>query len=43
MLGKDTSGAWRVRWLADNKQFGPRLKFSGAFPRCPLFVLQTQS
>lgn len=36
-------GLGRVRLLADNKQFGLQLKFSGAFPRCPLFVLQTQS
>ena len=41
--GKTQVGHGSVRWLAGNKQFGLRLKFSGAFPRCPLFVLQTQS
>ena len=40
---KTQVGHGSVRLLADNKQFGLRLKFSGAFPRCPLCVLQTQS
>lgn len=40
---KDEGACGGLRSRADSREFGCRLRFSGAFSRCPPLVLHTQS